>query len=368
MSEGRHQEPELQSRIFIVGDRPHEVWDWDLDERNLEYLQSLDPDYFLYAARTNYPNLEADDPKDRQRAATAIRVAYHHGLESLFSLIFAALQARHCVVGWMQVYTPAELRKLVESVGFSSQSAEWEEIHACRERVLPYVWLVPGEFRWEGISKALIRPAGGEERAAEVQRLFAGLWRRFARDFLNDSFADEYNSMKHGLRTGPGGFRFALALESVSGESVTSEDAVLASESEHGSSFFVRRTFVAEPHEPDRRAGQRVRHFRVRRQLLNWDPRGLCDALALISISIHNIRNWLLALNGADASNLGFKMMPEEVFQGTLGLVGGASSSGIDLPVVRDDIDLLEGDEIKRRVAEGMRELQEQQRGARGRR
>jgi hypothetical protein len=106
MTEGSDREPELQSRIFMVGDRPHEVWDWDLDKRNLEYLESLDPDYFLYVARTNYPNLEAEESKDRQRAATAIRVAYHHGLESLFSLVFAALQARHCVVGWMQVYTP----------------------------------------------------------------------------------------------------------------------------------------------------------------------------------------------------------------------------------------------------------------------
>jgi hypothetical protein len=364
MSDRRRQEPELQSRIFTVGDRPHEVWDWDLDKRNLEYLQSLDPDYFLYAARTNYPNLEADDPKDRQRAATAIRVAYHHGLESLFSLIFAALQARHCVVGWMQVYTPSELRKLVRSAGFSSQSAGWEEVRAYRERILPYVWLGQQEFRWEGISKALIRPAGGDERAAEVQRLFAGLWRRLARDFLNDSFADEYNSMKHGLRTGPGGFRFALSLEDASGETARSGDAVLASESEHGSSFFVRRTFVAEPYEQDQRAGQRARHFRVRRQLLNWDPRGLCDALVLISVSIHNIRNWLLALNGVDASNLDFRIMPKEAFQGSLGLVGGASSSGIDLPMVRGDLELLEGDEIKLRVAEGMRELRERQGGA----
>lgn len=368
MFDWRRQEPELQSRIFTVGDRPHEVWDWDLDKRNLEYLESLDPDYFLYAARTNYPNLEAQNPKDRQRAATAIRVAHHHGIESLFSLIFAALQARHCVVGWMQVYSPSELQKLVKSVSFSSQPAEWEEVRAYRERVLPYVWLEPGEFRWEGISEALIRPAGREERATEVQELFAGLWRRFARDFLNGSFSDEYNSMKHGLRTGPGGFRFALALESASGESTASEDAVLASESEHGSSFFVRRTFVAEPYERDRRAGQSASHFRVRRQLLNWDPKGLCNALALISVSIHNVRNWLLALNGAGASSLGFKMMPEEAFRGTLGLVEGASSSGIDLPVVRGDIDLLEGDEIKRRVAEGIRELRERRGGTNSRR
>ncbi len=36
MTEGSDREPELQSRIFVVGDRPHEVWDWDLDKRNLD--------------------------------------------------------------------------------------------------------------------------------------------------------------------------------------------------------------------------------------------------------------------------------------------------------------------------------------------
>ncbi len=216
---------------------------------------------------------------------------------------------------------------------------------------MPYVWLQPREFRWEGIVEALIRPSG--ERAAEVQGLFSNLWKRFARDFADESFNDEYNGMKHGLRTGPGGFRFSLALEGSSGE------PIFANESEHGSSFFARRAFVDEPYERDRPARPGDRLFRVRRHLLNWDPEGLCDALALISASIHDVRDWLLALNGADASALGFEVPPEEAFRGPLGLAGDASFSGIDLPVVNRDVEMLGAEEIRRHVATGMRELRD---------
>ena len=107
---------ELSAQIFAVGDEPHCVWDWDLPEKNAQFLRGLDPWYFDYVARTNAPNLEADHPAERRRAAIAIRMAYHHGLESFIALLFAVLQAPGCVGGWTQVYRPAVLRKLVGSV------------------------------------------------------------------------------------------------------------------------------------------------------------------------------------------------------------------------------------------------------------
>ena len=57
--------------MFAVGDTPYCEWDWNLERRNREYLESLDPAYFEYVGHVNLANLEAEDPKDRQRAATA---------------------------------------------------------------------------------------------------------------------------------------------------------------------------------------------------------------------------------------------------------------------------------------------------------
>ena len=64
---------ELTAQIFAVGDEPHCVWDWDLSEKNMQFLRGLDPSYFDYVARANAPNLSAEDPVERRRAAIAPR-------------------------------------------------------------------------------------------------------------------------------------------------------------------------------------------------------------------------------------------------------------------------------------------------------
>jgi hypothetical protein len=97
---------------FAVCEKPYCVWEWNLPERNLEYLERVDPTYFDYVGRVNAKKLGTDDG---QHAAMAIRTAYHHGLETLFALMFAAIQAPDCVVGWMQRYSMGQLRSLVTS-------------------------------------------------------------------------------------------------------------------------------------------------------------------------------------------------------------------------------------------------------------
>jgi hypothetical protein len=49
------------------------VWEWNLPERNLEYLERVDPTYFDYVGRVNAKKLGTDDG---QHAAMAIRTAY----------------------------------------------------------------------------------------------------------------------------------------------------------------------------------------------------------------------------------------------------------------------------------------------------
>ena len=230
----------LSARFFAVGANPYCVWDWDLDQRNLQYLDSFDPDYFEYAARVNLAKLEAADPRERRRAATSIRTAYHHGLESFFALLLATLQAPHCVVGWMQAYSPAELRKLVRSVdpGLWGSGERRKEMSSYRERILPYVWVKPRSYLWEGISRTIHKPIADKEQAERTKGLFADLWRRFAKDLVDDAFVSEYNSIKHGLRTGFGGFSMAIGLQEAPDVPAPTEKMHSLGGSEHGSSFF----------------------------------------------------------------------------------------------------------------------------------
>src|SRR5215207_7738889 len=174
------EQHEFGPRFFAVGTEPYCVWDWDLKERNLQYLESLDPDYFDYVGRANLPYLDSEDPRERRRAATAIRTAYHHGLESFFALLLATLQAPHCMVGWMQAYSPAELRKLVRSVdpGLWGSGEGRKEMSSYRERILPYVWVKPRSYLWEGISRTIHMPTADKEQVERTTGLFADLWRR----------------------------------------------------------------------------------------------------------------------------------------------------------------------------------------------
>jgi len=299
---GTNEEPrrDLEARFFAVGTEPYCVWDWELGQRNLEYLESLDPDYFDYVGRANLPHLKSDDPEERRRAATAVRIAYHHGLESFFALLFATLQSPWCVAGWMQVYSPAGLREMVMAVdpGLWGRGEQRKQVRAFREKLLPYVWLRPRSLlRWQGISRAVLPLNADEQKVAEVQKLFGSLWQGFAKDLVNDAFVSEYNSLKHGLRAGFGGFYMRIGLESVPGEPAPAEAMRSLGSSEHGSSFFTPRTFVEHPTEKDKKARPgrgRDSHFRIRRQALNWDPEGLCEALSLVSVSIRNVRSTAL--------------------------------------------------------------------------
>ncbi len=189
---------------FAVGEKPYCVWEWDLPDRNMEYLDRVDPTYFDYVGRVNAEILGTDQ---EQHAAMAIRTAYHHGLETLFALMFAAIQAPDCVVGWMQRYRMEQLRSLVSSAKrLGGGKLRYAKVKPTEAGARPYTL--------KGIADMMVGGAWhGEEDAAKTRREFGLLWQRFAEDFLKEHNQDEYNSFKHGLRTSAGGFYLRLGPE-----------------------------------------------------------------------------------------------------------------------------------------------------------
>jgi hypothetical protein len=342
----------LEGRFFAVGEDPYCVWDWDLRDRNVQYLQSLDPRYFDYVARANFAYLDAEDTEERRRAATAIRAAYHHGLESFFALLFATLQAPDCHVGWMQIYMPANLRNVVKALDpmLAERGDDRDRARHRHAQLLQHLKIRP-RATWEGVSATVnLVPGDDEERAKRVRVNFANLWRGFAKDFVNQNFTDEYNSIKHGLRAGSGGFDMAIGLQASEDEPAPPEAMHWLGGSEHGSSFYMARAFVERPTQSERKprfsGRNRDLSFRVRRHHLNWDPRGLCTALSLISVSIHNVRTFALAINGI-GSGLQFLTPADEGFSMLLGQPGGLQASNMDALVFKADIELLNEDQIR---------------------
>jgi hypothetical protein len=271
-------ETRIAYKKFAVESDAYCAWDWHLGAQNVQYIKSIEPTYFEYIAEANKGGLESEH---KGHAATAIRTGYHQGLETLFALLFAALQAPGCVVGWMLKYRIEQLRTLVRSVDTAD--------------VPRYLAVVPDPFTWEGITQEIFSRCDGDpERINREKARFARIWRGFAKEFLTQNHHDEYNSIKHGLRVASGPTSVYIALQEGLGKPANIEDAQKVGGGQFGSSFFVDQ----EIRKPDlsRLPRDRRRNFALGHSALNWDAESLCVDLEWISTSIHNIRTYLLTL------------------------------------------------------------------------
>jgi hypothetical protein len=266
---------------FFVNERPFCLWDFSPREINLEFINGIDPDYFGFLADVYTSTSVLDDQQGQ--AALALRTSYSHGLETLFSLLFAALQAPDCVVGWLQKYGIDDLRLLIVKARDSKP---------IRTRIRPK------PITWSGISAMIFGPAsfeGTTKTKAEIVDSFAILWSRLSKDFLDRGISAEYNGVKHGLRVRSGGFRLALGQETVPGEPAPPENMRPLGGSAFGSSFF-----SLEKIEPN------ALNYQIKRHSRNWSPDNLAYGLHMIAFSTRNILAFLQIVNGMEPSQAKF--------------------------------------------------------------
>ena len=81
----------------------------------------------------------------------------------------------------------------------------------------------------------------------------------------------------------------------------------------------------------------------------------------MISASLHNVRTFLLWMNGVDPTLLQFRIPAEEALYGPLGRPSGIEFSGIDAVVLKSDIRLFERNELRAKIEEGLRLMRERQ-------
>ena len=268
----------LQLCRFAVDSRAWCVWGTDLEEENTTFLKGLDPAYFDYLARTHGAALEGDSP---QMAALALRIGYSHGLEALFALLGATIQAPDSVVAWLQLYRNDELTSIVRKVS------------ECK--AIPSKLVLP-TTSWNAVASAVHQPiAGDEEKREGIARGFGQLWQRMAQDFLDAQFTHEYNSIKHGLRVRPGGFGLSVGMQESFGTPAKPEAMKPLGKGKFGSSFYFTESIL-----------KRRSHLRLRHSSRNWEPVNLAHGLALISMSMANTNSFLQLLNGENPETLSF--------------------------------------------------------------
>ena len=176
----------IQQCVFSVGDASYCVWGWDLQDRNLRFLDGIDAEYFIYVAETHLGHIQGDRA---QLASVALRAAYHLSLETFFSLVGAAVQAPDCVVGWMLKAQTAQIKQVVE---------------ALRRRTMPFPMKWKHDSTAFGFAEiaesALQRASWAQNKDDQTVKRFGMLWNRLADDFLDQNMSAEYNSIKHGFR------------------------------------------------------------------------------------------------------------------------------------------------------------------------
>lgn len=315
--------------VFTVDETPFCLWDWRLGHKNLEFLDQIDADYYRFQAEAFGELLESANGK---RAAISLRIAYHHGLETLFSLLCATAQAPHAVIGWLLRCRPGDLRAVVGKIQ--------------RQENLTNLF-TSDSISWSTLSEIINNFGGlGAERQDELRRDFASLWQRFAADLLSEDNRIEYNAMKHGMRVSQGGFSLWVGLEPSFGVAPPPEEMKPVGSSKYGTSVF-----VAERIEDSKRGSSP--HFRLNRKSYNWLAESTVVALQLLSMSIQNIVGYLRVQNGAPPTSVKMTWPSDsDAFSLPWQKVPGVLTFSMNETVAEEHVVLLSRKDLKRRLDE----------------
>jgi len=313
---------EVQYARFAVNEKPYCMWDLDVHENNLDFINSIDPRYFEHIANLHSQFLEGEE---KQYSAIALRIAYSHGLESLFALLCAIVQAPDCIVGWILKYQNNDLYEVIKKIS---------------ERRPIYSRLYAKSVTWDVIAALIFThlKTGDDKKDSRIRNSFARLWARFARDYLNVNHGFEYNSIKHGLRVKMGGSYLALGVQDTPGVPAPPERMRIVGQSEFGSSFFIPNKL----HDS--------RNFSISHHALNWNPQNFIYGLHLISFSITNVLGFLKIFYGVPANEVQFSWpsddsIYQEPWKRNTGMTFNWNS-----PITEEDITPLSKEDILSKV------------------
>lgn len=268
----------MQSSVFVVNAEPYCLWEVNISERNREFLDGLDADFFDYTLKAHAST------EDEKRAAVALKLSLHHGLETLFSLLGAYVQAPDCAYAWIAKCSNNELRSFVQRVSAGDSSV------FTKLPIAPVTWDTVADAIFRTLDKAEPNNIGASTR-------FAGLWSAMVNEFISETHVDEYNSLKHGFRVKAGGFALAVGVEPSPGVAPPNQDMHTIGKSDFGATFF--RLEQLRDLKGDR-------NVRSRRTSVNWSIERTVLLLQFVHMSVNNVVSALKTMNGAPPGSCKF--------------------------------------------------------------
>jgi hypothetical protein len=268
----------LPNTIFVVNEEPYCIWEVDLKKRNIEFIESIDVDYFEYLLNVH---LHAEDEK---RASIALRTTLHHAIETFFSLLGAYVQAPDCVYAWVAKCSNKELRQLIKRINERDPNINTK--------------LNLDRVTWESVAKLIFQCYMPDAGQADLTiKSFSKFWGRIAHEFLDDNNIDEYNSLKHGFRVRSGGISLAVGKQQERGVPAPIGEMTSLGGSKFGTTF-IRLETIGE--------STNNRSLRSRKVSLNWSIERVVLQLQLVCMSINNVVSALKIANDVIASECKF--------------------------------------------------------------
>lgn len=259
----------MQSSVFAVNDEPYCLWEVDLERRVRSFLDGIDVDFFKYTLQTHLEN------EDEKRALIAIRLSLHHATETMFSLLGSFIQAPDCPYAWMAKCSNGDLRKFTERVNRSDPKL-------ISKLNIPLV-------SWHSVGTvvfATYKP--GTERQSNTIECFANLWAALTGELNNQTYIDEYNSLKHGFRVRPGGFSLVAGVEHEYGIPPPAAEMKTIGKSDFGATFLKIESLSSV---------KGTCHIRSRQTSVNWSLERIILLHQLVHMSINNVVSALKIVN-----------------------------------------------------------------------
>jgi hypothetical protein len=278
----------LYECCFVVNRRPYCVYDWQMRETNLQFIRSIDTEYFRYLAQLHHDQLEGDN---RQRAAVGIRNTYHHATETLLTFLCGTVQAPDCIFAWIPKCKTQDLRDLVL------------EIKSGNGKIVNKLGL--DAVSWRSIAELFAKELDcSESERTEIVEGCTVLWSRLANEFLSEKDQNEYNSLKHGFRSRAGGFTLSVGPEATPGVAAPPENMRPLGGSDYGSTFHVPVPLKNSP------LGRKDHLIYSETHSMNWNPVSLPKGILVITDVLSNVLAYLRLLNGQPRGEIQF-VFPE---------------------------------------------------------
>lgn len=191
--------------------------------------------------------------------------------------IGAAVQAPQHPLGWFLKCSTPDLRDVVAAI--SDQTS----VHNSLGLV---------ELSWELVAKSLSPWESPDLDFEKHIELTTRIWQSLAQAWLNPKFNDEYNSIKHGLRSKSSAQYLALGAEKTHG--VPASDFTLLHSAETGGEFYTAKRIGADKSQ-----------FQLELNTRGWNVESIITHTDLVVRSILNVKAYLLfRLGGAPQDSL----------------------------------------------------------------